>query len=310
MTQEEVMQRQETIQATLSASQPCITLVSGEKRPIAEIAKRIQSPSSIGIYKHCPRKYFYQYIKKLPMKENIHLVRGKIVHSVLERFFDMNPEILNKDNYVEELTYYLKNLFHAFWSKEKNNIMKLGLTEDQIVFYYEESILMLANWLNHILEKIRAELDYHTDFVQVFQRIKPAVIEQEFKSSIYAVRGFVDYIEVVGDVVKIMDYKTSKKKELSQEYMLQLAIYALLYEETYGRRANKVGLWLLKHGEMTMNVDQELIDLAKFEIEQIHVNTQTSHIHDYQRHEGPLCKWSTGQCDFYDVCMKDKRAGM
>jgi len=244
------------------------------------------------------------------MKENIHLVRGKIVHSVLERFFDMNPEILNKDNYVEELTYYLKNLFHAFWSKEKNNIMKLGLTEDQIVFYYEESILMLANWLNHILEKIRAELDYHTDFVQVFQRIKPAVIEQEFKSSIYAVRGFVDYIEVVGDVVKIMDYKTSKKKELSQEYMLQLAIYALLYEETYGRRANKVGLWLLKHGEMTMNVDQELIDLAKFEIEQIHVNTQTSHIHDYQRHEGPLCKWSTGQCDFYDVCMKDKRAGM
>lgn len=284
--------------------------VIDSKKTLAQIASRVQSPSSIGTFKHCPRKYFYQYIKKLPVRENIHLLRGKIAHTVLEKFFDINPEILNQENYVEELTYYLKNLFHALWSKEKTRIIKLGLTEDQMVFYYEETILMLANWLNHIFERIRKELDHTKNFIEVFHTIKPAVIEEEFRSEIHKVRGFVDYIEIKGDKVKIMDYKTSKKKEMSEQYKLQLAIYALLYEEKYGKRADKVGLWLLKHGELTLPVDEELINFAKFEIEQIHYATQTKDISDYGRKEGPLCKWSTGQCDFYDPCMRDKRAGI
>ena len=33
--------------------------------------KRVQSPSSISTYKQCPRKYFYQYVLKLPTQGNI-----------------------------------------------------------------------------------------------------------------------------------------------------------------------------------------------------------------------------------------------
>ena len=294
---------------SIASPEPNIKTEEGTKT-LAKIATRVQSPSSINTFKHCPRKYFYQYVRKLPIRENIHLIRGKLTHTVLEKFFEIDPKILNEDNYVEELTYYLKNLFHALWSKHKSRIVKLGLTEDQIVFYYEETILMLANWLNHQFGRMRAMMDQTDDFIQVFKGITPETIEEALKSDIHMVRGFVDYIEIKGDKIKIMDYKTSKKKELSAPYKLQLAIYALMYEEKYGKRADKVGLWLLKHGEIVIDVNQELIDLAKFEIEQIHYNTQSKVIADYKRSEGPLCRWSTGQCDFYDFCMKDKRAGI
>ena len=50
------------------------------------MAKRIQSPSSINMYKRCPRKYYLHYILKKPIKPNIHLFRGSTVHSTIEIF--------------------------------------------------------------------------------------------------------------------------------------------------------------------------------------------------------------------------------
>lgn len=268
--------------------------------------RRVQSPSSINTYKQCPRKYYYQYIKKLPTQENIHLIRGNITHTVLEKFYQVDPTILSEDNYVEELTHYTKNLFNAHWSKEYHRILKLGLTEEQLIFYYQETIMMLANWLNHIFKKLRKEMD-SKPLVAAFKAITPVAIEQEFKSDELMVRGFVDYIEDDGHDIKIMDYKTSKSGTLTPEYKLQLAIYALLYDRTYGKVPTKAGIWFLKHGEIMIDVDEELIKLAKFEIEQIHLATESDKIEDYPKHVGPLCRYSTGKCDFYDTCFKKEQ---
>ena len=283
---------------------------SVQRKSLKEIASRVQSPSSILTYKQCPRKYFYQYIAKLPTKQNIHIVRGKIAHEVLERFFEISLEEINENNYVEHFTYYVKNLFNALWSKDRPTIIKLGLTEDQIVFYYEETIMMLANWLNQFLIRLRHEMQTK-NVRESFTVIKPVAMEQGLNSELHMVRGFIDYIEEYIDSttpagekkVRVMDYKTSKSSELTDSYRLQLAIYALLYEETYGKKPNKVGLWFLKNGkEVCVNVDEELINHAKFEIEQIHFNTQTKTISDYPMKSSPLCKWSTGQCDFFEQC--------
>jgi len=266
------------------------------------MSKRVQSPSSINTYKQCPRKYYYQYILKLPTKDNIHLVRGNVTHTVLEQFYEIDPSLLT-ENYIEELTYYVKNLFNAHWTKAYPKIIKMGLTEEQIVFYYQETIMMLANWLNHILQKLRKEMETKP-IEEAFRSIKPAAIEQEFSSNELMVRGFVDYIEEDGNDIKIMDYKTSKKFELTPEYKLQLAIYALLYDKKYGKRPTKAGIWFLKHGEILIDVNEELVKLAKFEIEQIHLATESDSIVDYPKHESPLCRYSTGQCDFYETCFK------
>ncbi len=228
-------------------------------------------------------------------------MRGKLVHNVLENFFHIKTDNIDKDNYVEHLTQHLKDLFHAVWDKEKNSIRKHCKSDYDVVHYYEETLQMMANWLNHLFLRLHTKMK-DKSFADAFAAIKPAMIEEEFRSEGLKVRGFIDYIEHSEDGVKIMDYKTSKHAQMTPEYRLQLAIYALLYSERFGKHPNKVGLWFLKHGEVSMDVTHELILEAKFEIEQIHVNTQEEDIVHYPKKVTPLCKYSTGECDFYRVC--------
>ena len=66
---------------------------------------------------------------------------------------------------------------------------------------------------------------------------------------------------------------------------------------------DKVGVFFLRHKLKMMNVDKELLQLARLEIELIHGHTVlTDEIEDYPKTITPLCKWSTGQCDFYNPC--------
>jgi CRISPR/Cas system-associated exonuclease Cas4 (RecB family) len=162
-----------------------------------------------------------------------------------------------------------------------------------------------------VLEKTKKCIDSakergeHIDFKTIFEKVKPAVIEGNFRNEELQVRGFIDYIEHTEDgKVRVMDYKTSKKFQMTPAYRLQLAIYALMYKEKYGKHADKVGLFILKHGEKTIDVDDALVEEAKVAIEDIHYATESNEIKDYPKNITPLCKWSTGQCDFYDTCMK------
>jgi len=271
------------------------------------MAARLQSPSSINTYKQCPRKYFYQYIRKFPTYPNIHTLRGNIVHSTLEKFFELNLEDLNDENYKKEMAYFLKNLFSAFWAQKTNSLQKLGLGPEDLMRYYEESTMMLANYLNHFFERLEAEKELSkTDIKGAFEKLKPTEIELQVKDADLSVRGFIDYIEERDGVITIMDYKTSKRFNMTKEYMLQLGIYALLYEKVHNVKPDKVGIWFLKDQPKIIDVDDDLIKNALFEIEQIHASTETQVIGDYPVNITPLCKYSTGQCDFYDVCIKDR----
>lgn len=270
------------------------------------MGKRVQSPSSIGCYKQCPRKYYYQYIVKHPVKENIHLVRGKIVHSVLEQFYDVDLDNMNHNNYKKELTFFLKNLFAAHWQKKNTNLKKLGLTQDELLFYYEESAMMLANWANKLFLKIENIINNkNMNFVEAFNTVRPVTIEKHYIDKELGVRGFIDYIEHHEGQTRVMDFKTSKSDEIKEDQRLQLAIYALLYKLEHGKLPDKVGLYFLKFGERLLDVNEDLIKHALFEIEQIHTLTESDNIMDYPKKETGLCKYSTGQCDFFDVCRRD-----
>jgi ATP-dependent helicase/DNAse subunit B len=269
--------------------------------------KRVQSPSSINTFKQCPRKYFYQYIIKHPTKENIHCVRGNIVHEALEKFFSIEIDKIDPDSYKKELSFYLKNLFDACWSGAATRLHKVGLDDQKLDFYCRESTEMLANWLNHLFDDIDKEMKTNNlSLKQAFDKLAPTEIEQHFKDSELMVRGYIDAIHKDGEHVTVMDYKTSKSDEMKPEYMLQLGIYAVLYEKDRGRYPDKVGIWFLKYGPNIISVTPKLIKDAEFEIEQIHFSTESDRIADYPKKESGLCRWSTGQCDFYDICLKDR----
>lgn len=267
------------------------------------MAKRVESPSSINTFKQCPRKYYYQYIEKLPTFPSIHTVRGNIAHSCLEDFYDIDVQPFSEENYDLKFKEAIQKLLVHQWNAYKDRLSSLNLNHDQVRFYFEETMLMLMNWTCQFIEKIEKIMkNKKMSLHEAFQYLTP-VREMEYKSDNYSVRGFIDAIRHLEDEVHIIDYKTNSSFEMKDSIKLQLAIYSLLYFEKHGKLPSKAGIFFLRHKLKLMSVDEELLDLARKEIELVHEHTSTcEHINEYPKKITPLCKWKSGQCDFYNVC--------
>jgi len=262
---------------------------------------RVQSPSSIKTYKHCPRKYFYQYIAKLPTVPNIHQIRGNIVHAVLEKFFQANMGGIDDGNFPQRLHLIMQDLLVKEWKGDRERLDLLGMSEDQYVRYFEDSMSMLSNWLHQFCEKIRKS---PLSFPRAWAALVPREQEQHYQSQKFYVRGFIDAVEEIDGQIRVMDYKTDKDPDI-EKHRLQLAIYALLYKEKHGTLPDKSGIYFLKGGEQHITVDEGLVEFAKREIAMVHEKTQSLDKKTYPKNITPLCKWSTGQCDFYDTCFNE-----
>jgi len=267
------------------------------------MAKRIESPSSINTFRHCQRKYYYQYVEKLPTLSNIHQVRGNIAHSALELFFDIDLTFIPPEDYSHHFQSAMQRLFLGSWKSHQPELQRLNLSQDQERFYFEETMLMLMNWTTQFCEELgQTMLRKKMPLPEAFFSLTP-IREQEFSSAGYSVRGFIDAIHQVENEVHIIDYKTNSSFEFKDEIRLQLAIYSLLYYEKHGKIPAKVGIFFLRHKLKLMRVDEELLNLAKREIQLIHAHTSVKEQkEDYPKKVGPLCKWSTGKCNFYEIC--------
>ncbi len=267
------------------------------------MTKRVQSPSSINTFKQCKRKYYYNYIEKLPTVPNIHQVRGNIAHSVLEDFYDLDINNFTDQDFETKIRQAMQQLFLFQWNKYLPRLKNLRLSPDKEQFYFEETMMMLLNWTNQFLEEIKRRMQLENiAFQQAFSEITP-IREQEFRSEELSVRGFIDAIRHVNEEIHIIDYKTNSNFEFKESIKLQLAIYSLLYYELHNKMPDKVGIFFLRHKLKMINVDSELLELARKEIEIIHGHTtQFQKIEYYPKTINGLCKWKTGECDFYNTC--------
>lgn len=262
---------------------------------------RVQSPSSINTYRQCPRKYYYNYIKKLPTKQSIHLLRGKLVHSVLEEFY-----VLNKKIDTDYFTFFQKRVISDFtkkWEEGKDELTALKLGEESLSHHYKETLLMLINWVNDFSIKFGKRLRQEPDYNEAFKILTP-ITEEEFVSEELSVRGFVDAIEIVDGKVKIVDYKTSGSSVISDSQLIQIGIYAALYKEKHKKIPDFASLYFLREGEKEVKINDKLIEFALKELNEVHKKTESVDINDYPKKVSALCKWSSGQCDFYEECFK------
>lgn len=268
--------------------------------------KRMQSPSSMNTYYQCPRKYYYIYNLKLATKPSIHLTRGVIAHSCLEHFFMLLPETIGQ-SFEYELNIIINSMLDKFWAKHADELNSLKMPKDELEKYYFETKDMINKWFASFIIKLKDTIENKKlTFNQAWNLIKPET-EADYRDEELMVRGYIDAIENVDGEIRLMDYKTSKRPKISPEYKLQLGIYALMYERKHKARPNKVGIYFLKHGEEILEVNDDLINHAKFKLEQIHLETSLSDdIAAYPMNQTPLCKWRTGQCDFYEYCFGSK----
>ncbi len=267
------------------------------------MANRIESPSSINTFKQCPRKYYYNYIEKLPRSSSIHQVRGNIAHSALEYFYDIDISNYTGENYEKKFHQAIQQLLFSQWKEYQEKLDELHLPPDKLRFYFEETMMMLVNWVNHFIKEFNEELENNPqELLGAFHKLAP-IREQKYTSDNHQVRGFIDAIAHKNGEVHIIDYKTNKDPQIKDSIKLQLSIYCLMYQEKHGKIPDKVGVFFLRNKLRLLNATPDMVQLAKEEIELIHAHTGiTEQILDYKRNITPLCKWKTGQCEFYDTC--------
>ncbi|MBI5797768.1 PD-(D/E)XK nuclease family protein [Candidatus Woesearchaeota archaeon] len=266
------------------------------------MGKRVESASSINTFQQCNRKYYYQYIEKLPTSPSIHTVRGNIAHSTLEHFYALDVRGFTYEDYKKNFSTALQRLYLEQWGNYREELLSLKMNQQELSFYFEETLVMLMNWSTFFFQELQEKIQAGCSIEEAFVQISPET-EVEFQSEKYSVRGFVDAIRHAGDEVHIIDYKTNAKSEIKDSIKLQLGVYSLLYEDTFGKFPDKVGVFFLKDRLYMLPVDLSLIETAKEAIMNIHLQTSnTESITDYKRNITPLCKWKNGQCDFYAVC--------
>ena len=262
------------------------------------MAKRVESASSINTFFQCNRKYYYQYIEKLPTKPSIHMVRGNIAHSTLEHFYALDVSSFN--NYEKDFKVAIQKLFLEQWGVYKEELFALQMPQKELAGYFEETLMMLMNWCNHFLKEFKEK--FSGSIEETFYKIKP-ITEAEYNSDILSVRGFIDAIRSEGEEVHIIDYKTNANSDIKDSIKLQLGIYSLLYLDKHGRTPDRVGVFFLKDKLYLLPVDQQMLQKARDAIFIVHAQTtRTENKEEYKKTITPLCKWRTGQCDFLEVC--------
>lgn len=266
-------------------------------------ACRIQSPSSILTHRQCPRKYYFRYIEKLPGPKSIHLIRGSVVHKVLEDAYDVDVSRIPAKSFFHTIRIVLQEMFRKEWVAASHQLAELSLSPEELEEYREETQLMIDNFYHYVYDRMQPLIASMSP-QEAWKKITP---EREvlMKSAQHLVRGYIDVVskELDGTTL-ILDYKTSKKLDITPEYRLQLGIYAMMQEEHH-TTPDEVGIIFLKHGkELRLPVTPDLVEDARQACSEVQLHTQSTNQADYPKRPGPLCKWRTGQCEYYDLCFQ------
>lgn len=258
------------------------------------------SPSSINTLFSCPKKWWYNYVDKHPTKLSIHLVKGNVIHSVLEEMFDVKLT----SSYQEDISKRANALFDEKW-----DLSKLKLTAKEKKDHTDDAKLIIKNIIIKLCAQIemlllmgKAQEPNHA-----LNLIKPKFKEQYYKCDTLNVGGYIDAIhEGFENDVTLVDYKTSYKykNNLSEEYRRQLSIYAYLYNINNGKLPDWVCINYLRFGDsFYLEVTPSMIAYAENEIKRaryfITINTKKE---QYYKCESKLCAY----CDFFDICKNEK----
>jgi CRISPR/Cas system-associated exonuclease Cas4 (RecB family) len=237
--------------------------------------RKILSPTSINTYLRCPRKYYLKYIKGLKEKPSIYLIRGKAVHDTLAQF---NKRDIITPTDLEELKIEILSLFNHYWLKQEGEIQTVRLSQETLNEYYHESAEMLIGWLKRQIKAVMSG------------QIKPET-EVKLISETHRVMGIIDAIHNNNGKASLTDYKTSKKDTLTQDIKVQMAIYALIYRDTYGVLPDTIIIDFLKYQTpITFKVTEEFPQYAIKLCKEIHEKTSSQNKEDYHCQCGGWCQ--------------------
>lgn len=242
------------------------------------------SVSKVKVYSQCQKKYFYQYIAKMPMRdEEGFFILGKLCHKALELFH------LHYINFPLSKDPYNKIMGKAF--KDACLDAKNELTKE----IKSDAYRMIDKYLKSISTNKKNNKIANVLFA-----------EKQFSIPIandVLLSGIIDRVDFDDDqVYHILDYKTTKEKRYLENDLLQLKCYSyvLLYQQPELKKI-RCSYYLLKHGELItkefypeeiLKVKDVFIDYAS------RIRAET----EYKPNPNFLCRY----CPFLDSCNEGK----
>jgi len=273
------------------------------------------SPTSIACYFECPRKFFYKHIRKIEEKPRPSLVRGKIVHRVLEHFFtfiDLTDIEEGKDwkEIWEKFRKALFSLLETEWnqigklyddcfSSEKQKTQLLNETKEFLDFY----AIKLAFSLVNKMRELNKNSKWYEDEIKRF--FYPKDMEMKLELEEEDVAGFVDKtMSLFGKGIAIVDYKTSKcpfPHFIPEEHLKQGKAYAFLWKKLFGEMPKHVSFYYLRTGESVFYpISDRDIEEIKNDIDTI--RSKKPVLDEFPKKVTRLCDY----CDFRQFCFNEK----
>jgi CRISPR/Cas system-associated exonuclease Cas4 (RecB family) len=136
---------------------------------------------------------------------------------------------------------------------------------------------MLQGWLKRNLEALQSGEPKPKSEVKLF-------------SHTHKVMGIIDAIHSRNGKVSLTDYKTGKMDTLTQDVKVQMAIYALLYQENFGTLPDVVVLDFLKFQKVKpFPVTDDFVHYAVKLCKEVHEKTISVDEKDYPCKCGGWC---------------------
>lgn len=254
-----------------------------------ELPREYISYSQIRLYQNCPKKYYYIYVKKIPVPVNEKIFLGIVFHAVVEKYFKekINGTELSKEVITD---YY----FDKFEDQQKEQEVKWEITRDK---NFERGSAFVNYFFRHLA-----------------QSIEPLMVEKELIVMLpelgVPLKGVIDLVETN---FSITDFKTTTarwSKARIKGHYLQIIIYRYLFEKSFGDVITQLKFQVIfsktssplnvNHQEVAIkpkDVDfnyEKMLDIIKYVVDGIRQEV-------FYKNESYLC----GFCEFKDLCRTD-----
>lgn len=237
------------------------------------------SPSQLGTFVQCPRKYSFQYVERVPVerKPSPHLVFGNAIHAALDAVYSMPPEART----VEAAQQAMRDA----WKQDRERQGAFKSVEDERA-WGEKGLSLLA--------RIAQTDDFRTAVPRKLEDWAEVMVEGDRQ-----LFGKVDRIDdhSQGDGVVVIDYKTGKcriaEDGLGDE--IQAQVYALAVQASLKTAVREVRFIFL---EAETERIWEPTELDEIEAELLRLVDQIEATVEFEPQTSGLCRW----CDYLDLC--------
>jgi putative RecB family exonuclease len=254
------------------------------------------SPSRAADFKTCPLLYRFRTIDRLPERKSLAMVRGTLVHSVLERLYALPPAERTVEGALE--------LLGPAWAdlREEPEVAELfAASQAEGAESDVNAPASVEAWLASAGKLVER---YFT--LEDPTRIQPEGLEQLVEVTLpdgLLLRGYVDRLDVARNgALRVVDYKTGSmpREAFENKALFQMKFYALVLWRTRGVVAAQLKLIYLGDGDaLTYAPDEQ--ELVRFErtLQAIWSAIERAvGTGDFRPNKSRLCGW----CDHQALC--------